>query len=119
RDVLLPVVQLLTRGDEDLRGNEVRVRDHLRHGVLDLHTRVHLHEVELAPRAVIEELDRPEALVADVSARFDGRASHRSALCGRETGRRRFLDELLVATLDATLALAEMDDVAVSVRHDL
>ena len=34
-------------------------------------------------------------------------------------GRRRLLDELLVAPLDGAVALAEMDDVAVTVREDL
>src|ERR1043165_4406987 len=90
----------------------------LRHGMLDLQARVHLHEVEAAV-AVEEELERADVLVAD---RFDRLDRSLLGLLARHIGQRgarRFLDHLLVTALDRPLALAEMRVVAVLVADDL
>src|SRR2546430_17721334 len=86
--------------------------------MLDLEPRVHLEEVELAAH-VDEELHGARVHVA-------GRAGHPTrrlteALAQRRVheGRRRFLDELLVATLDRALALAEVDHVTVAIGEHL
>src|SRR2546428_1594031 len=86
--------------------------------MLDLEPRVHLEEVELAAH-VDEELHGARVHVA-------GRAGHPTrrlteALAQRRVheGRRRFLDELLVAALDRALALAEVDHITVAIREHL
>ena len=88
--------------------------------MLDLKTRVHLHEEELVwPVGGDDELDRPRTRVVDAARRVaSGRAD---AGPGRrvEQRRRRLLDDLLMAALQTALALTEVDDVAVSVRDDL
>src|SRR2546425_7359624 len=86
--------------------------------MLDLEPRVHLEEVELAAH-VDEELHGARVHVA-------GRAGHPTrrlteALAQRRVheGRRRFLDELLVAALDRALALAEVDHMTVAIGEHL
>src|SRR3954471_2949947 len=86
--------------------------------MLNLYARVHLHEVELAV-FVKEELNRPRARIADALAGFDRRRAHLLAQLGREHGRWRFLDELLVSALYRAVALAQMYAVAVLVREHL
>ena len=85
--------------------------------MLDLEPRVHLEEVEAV--ALHQELDRPGVPVP-------GR--HRGPHAGRvepgpevrvEPGRRRLLDQLLVAPLDRAVTLEEMDQRAVRVAQHL
>ena len=52
------------RGDADLLLHEVEAGEHLGHRMLDLEPRVHLDEIELA--VLIEELDRADALIAEL-----------------------------------------------------
>src|SRR5688572_27099762 len=85
--------------------------------MLDLHARVHLDEVELT--VLIEELERARAAIADVAAGGDAAVTDHLALLGVDARRWRFLDHLLVAPLQRTVALAEVDDVAVMVREHL
>ncbi len=88
----------------------------LGHRMLDLEARVQLDEVEAAVRAE-QELERAGVAVADRAARALGGGLHLLARLGRERGRRRLLDQLLVAPLDRALALAEREDVARSRRR--
>ena len=69
--------------------------------------------------AVGDELDRAGADIADSLGGLDGGGAHLRAEVRRHARRRRFLDHLLVAALQRTIALAEMDDVAVRVGKDL
>ena len=58
--------------------------------------------------------------VADRPAGAHGRLAHPlRAVSGVSAGRRRLLDQLLVAALDRAVALAEVDHVAVLVAQDL
>jgi hypothetical protein len=77
-------------------------------GMLDLQARVHLEEVEV-PVAVDDELDRAGREVADGLAERHGLLAHCLARGGVEEGRRRLLDDLLVAALDRAFALTEID----------
>src|SRR5690606_27800033 len=64
-DVLLLEGEALPHGDADLLLDQVDAGHHLRDRVLVLDPRVHLHEVEVAT-LVQEELQRPDAVVADL-----------------------------------------------------
>src|SRR5262249_44054689 len=79
---------------------------------------VHLEEVE-APVLVDEELDGARAHVVDGLRGLHGDAAHLLARLLVDGGRRRFLDDLLVAALDGALALVEVDDVPVCVAEHL
>ena len=92
--------------------------DELGDRVLDLDARVHLHEEVVAVRRE-QPLDRPRRAVAGRARRVDGDLPDPLAQLGRDRGRRRLLDELLVAALDRAVALAEMDHVAVRVGEHL
>ena len=104
--------QLLAGGDQQLRLDEIDAGDQLGDRMLDLDARVHLDEVELA--VLVEELERAGAAVVDCAAGLDAALAHRAGAAWRVMpGRRRLLDDLLVAPLHRAVALAEADDVAV------
>ena len=115
--------QGLAVGDTELPFHQIEPGDRLGDRMLDLQARVHLHEPEgvrfQAARAVGDELDRAGALVADRLGGGDRGLPHAGAQIGAHAGRRRLLDHLLVAALQRTVALAEMDDVAVAVGENL
>ena len=103
----------------ELGPHEVDAEHLLGDGVLDLQPRVGFDEDVAAGVGVDEELERPEAAIADL-----GRHPHRvgeEGVAGRgvEVGRRGDLDELLVPTLEAALALPQVADRAPSVADDL
>ena len=97
----------------DLLLHDVDAGDQFGHRVLDLDARVHLDEVELA--VLVQELEGAGAAVADLLA--GGGAAVADALdhAAGMPGRRRFLDDLLVAALHGAVALAQPDRVAVKV----
>ena len=87
--------------------------DELGDGMLDLEPGVQLDEVE-APVRAEQELERARVRVAGREAGALGGRLHLLARLGRERGRRRLLDQLLVAALDRALALAEGEHAAVA-----
>src|SRR5688500_12833467 len=85
--------------------------------MLDLDARVHLDEIELA--VLVEELDRAGARVTELLHGGPDDAADALAL-GRVEGRGgAFLPHLLVAPLQGTVALAEVDGVAAPVPEHL
>ena len=66
-----------------------------------------------------DELDRAGALVADGFCRRDRGSAHGGAQGRAHAGRRRLLDDFLVAALQRAVALTQMDGVAVAVGEDL
>src|SRR5439155_18000304 len=66
-----------------------------------------------------QKLDRARADVPDCARRRGGRFRQAAPQRRRHGDRRRLLDELLMAPLDATLALAERDDAAAVVGQNL
>ena len=92
--------------------------DHLRHRMLDLQPRVHLHEVEAAV-LVGDELDGARALVVHRARRRDGGLAHLAPPRLGHAGRRRFLEHLLVAPLHGAVALEQVDAVPVAVGEHL
>ena len=120
RDVVLGDRQLLARRDPHLQLDEVDAGDHFGDRVLDLQAGVHLHEEELVgPVGGDDELDRAGAGVVDAARGVAGRGADAGAGRGVQQRRRRLLDDLLVAALQAALALAEVHDVAVAVGEHL
>ncbi len=94
-------------GDVQLELHEVEPGRHLGHRVLDLEPGVDLHERERARGGVVEELDRPGPAVAGREHQAGGCLTDRSFLVVVEDGRRRLLDHLLVAALQAAVAHAD------------
>ena len=89
-------------------------------GMLDLQAGVHLHEEELVgPVGGDDELDGARAGVVDAAGGVAGRRADPGPGRRVQQRRRRLLDDLLVAPLQAAFALAEVDDVAVAVGEDL
>ena len=86
--------------------------------MLDLEARVHLQEVEIA-LGIHQKFDRPRIVVACRSRSPYGGLPH--ALPHRRVHQRRrtFLHDFLVPPLDAALALAQVDHVAMPVTQDL
>ena len=120
--VLRAFGQHLSLRDAQLPFDQVVPGECLGHRVLDLQARVHLHEVVLTA-GVEQAFDGAGAAVGD---RTRGRHRHRAhapaQLCAVRAGqgrRRRLFDHLLVSTLDRTVALAQVHDVAVAVGEDL
>ena len=97
-------------GQANLGLHEIDARDLLRDGVLDLQAGVGFDEHERLIRTglVDEKLERAEVRVAFILGESHGRADDAVADLVRKRGRRRDLDDFLVATLDAALPLAEM-----------
>src|SRR5262245_15529943 len=118
RDVLLAQAQFFPGSDPNLLAHQVDAGDQLRDGVLDLDASGDLDEIELvlaisqnlagAGVGVVGGPDQPHRGLADVLAHL-----------WRQSRRGRLLDELLVAALQRTITLPEVDDVAVMVGEDL
>ena len=85
--------------------------------MLDLNPAVQFQEEELAP--VEHELGGAGAHVADRARKAHRGLAHLRAQLRIESGRRRFLEHLLVPPLHRAVALAERDDRAVRVREQL
>ena len=111
------------RRESNLRLYDVDARDLLGHRVLHLQPRVGLDEREwprvAAIRGIDEEFEGAEVGVAFVMSEayrgIDDGVSHVDG----QPGRGCHLDDLLMATLDAALALAEVRDGTVEVANDL
>ena len=112
------VVEGLARRDPHLGDDEVDVGDLLGDGVLDLDAGVHLDE-DVAPVLAEEELDRARVEVADRLGEAHGIGTHLLARGGVEVGRRRDLDDLLVAALHRAVALEEVQHGAGGVGEHL
>ncbi len=112
--------QRLAGRDAKLELDEVEAGDRFGDGMLDLQAGVELEEVEA--RGVVgvdDQLDGAGVRVAAAACELDGRGTHAGAQLGVDDRRRGLLDQLLVAALEAALALAEVQDGAVVVADDL
>src|SRR6266511_3396755 len=117
-DIRLADRQRLTRGAADLLAHNVDHRDHLRHRVLDLDTRLNLGEVQL-PLVVDHELDGAGAATAEQARDSDRGAPKLLALLMGQVGRRGLRHDLLVVALNRAVAFAKVDQVAVLVTQQL
>ncbi len=85
--------------------------------MFDLHAGVHLDEVELA--VFVEELQRAGTAVAHFAAGSDAAIADGLALLQADARSRRFFDDFLMSALQRTIALAQVNDVAVMIREHL
>ena len=98
----------LAHRDADLQGDDVEAGHHLGDRVLDLQASVHLQEVEV-PVLVDDALDRAGVHVAGLPRERDRCLGEALAHRVVDRGRRRLLDQLLMAPLHRAVALAEED----------
>jgi hypothetical protein len=81
-------------------------------------TGVHLHEIEVS-RRIQEELDRTGTRVSQLLASGDRRITHCMAQLRGQNRRRRFFEELLVTSLNRTLAFAQVDALTMFISEHL
>src|SRR6266498_3028243 len=86
--------------------------------MLDLQARVDFDEIELA-RGPKNKLDRARVRVTDCAANLDSRGAHLPPQFFIHRRRRSLLDDLLMAALQRTIALEEMNQIAARVAQDL
>src|SRR5882757_7265153 len=112
------VVQLFAGRDANLGFDQVRASDKLGDRVLDLDARIHFDKIN---RAVLiqQKLDRASVGVANSLQCLDDPSAHFFAQLGVQHRRRRFFDQFLMAALDGTFALAQMNDFAVLIAQNL
>ena len=111
-------LEVMAFGDPDLRLDEVDAEHELGDGVLHLDARIHLDEV-VRPTRIHEKLRGPGAHVAGIRHERTGRLADCVAKRGIEADGRCHLDDLLVAALDRTVPLPEVDDRPLAVAEDL
>ena len=113
----------LTAGDAQLPFDQIDPGDFLGHRMLDLQAGVHLHEEDAvgaqAFAGIRDEFDRARALVIDCLGGAHGSGADFLARRLVHARRRGFLDHLLVAALEAAIALEQVDDIAVAVAEHL
>jgi hypothetical protein len=87
--------------------------------VLDLDARIALDEEVLSGLGVHQELDGAGVLVAGRTRELHGVGQDALAQAIVEVGRRRHLDDLLVAQLHRAVALEQVHDIALAVAQHL
>jgi hypothetical protein len=102
----------------ELVGNEISTGDHFRDGVFDLQAGVHLEEEEPTP-IVDEELACAGAAIPDCLREANRGEAHLRSRGLIDCGRRRLLENLLIASLDTAIALTEVDARTECVEQDL
>jgi hypothetical protein len=121
--LLLLLRQSLAARHPQLPFDQVLAANLLGHRMLDLEPRVHLHEPDAVGAKAFgrigDELDRARADIVDRLGRLDRRLADRGSGRLVHSGRRRFLDHLLVAALERAVALEQVDDIAVAVAEHL
>ena len=119
-DIALTDGQFLARRDADLPLDEIPPGDHFGDGVFDLQSGVHLHEEKLSGlSAETDELDRTRAHVGDAAGGIAGGGTDAGpGLCVQQWGRS-LLEDLLVASLQAALTIAEVNDIAMAIGQHL
>ena len=119
-DVVLGERQLLAGAHPQLPLDQVQPGDRLGDRMFHLQAGIHLHEEELVgPVGGDDELHSAGADVVDAAGGVAGRGPDPRARLGVKQRRRRLLDDLLVAPLQAALTLTEMHHVAVRVGKHL
>jgi len=116
-DFVLGEREGLTGCDPELLFHEIDAGDELGCGVFHLEPRVHLEVVE--PAVLVQELDGARVDIVATLGDLHRRLTHGLDDLVGNSGRGRFLDEFLVASLRGAVAGAEMDAVAVAVGENL
>jgi hypothetical protein len=98
--------------------DQIAARDHLSHRVLDLKPRVHFKEVKISI-SINEKLYSARVEIPGAAGDADGGFAHTTAQIFVGDGRGTFFDDLLMAALKRTLALAQINYLTVTVAHQL
>src|SRR5690606_23924405 len=106
-----------TRGNADLLVNEVDAGNGFGHRMLDLKSSVHLDEVEFP--VLVQEFDGTGAGIAQIGDSICADHADTFAFGGVQCRRVRFFPDLLVASLERAVALAEVNGLAETVADDL
>ncbi len=102
-------------GDGDLLGDQVDSRHRFGDRMLDLNACIHLQEIEGVALAIDQKFNGAGAAIRQPLRKADRGCMQARAQGLRQTGRGRFLDELLIAALDRAVTLAQMDDLAAAI----
>ena len=105
--------------DEDLRANDVVTRDDFGDGMFDLNSRVDFDEVKLIRIRIVKEFDRARVVEADRTADLNRGIENRLTHIGWEVRRGGEFDDLLVPSLDRTIAFVKVNQPAVLVAEEL
>ena len=122
--LVLPKRKRLSVGDAQLPFDQIDTGYFLRHRMLHLQSRVHLHEpdkvrINETLGGIGDEFNRACADVIYRFRSFDSSAANQLAGIRGHTRRGGFLDYLLVTTLQRTIAFEQMNDVAMGVAKHL
>ena len=109
--------QALAGGDPQHGLDDVDAGHHFGDGVLDLKPRIDLQEIVAV--GAEDEFDGADPAIVQPLAEPHRIGDHTVAKRGGKIGGRGFLDQLLVAPLQRTFALEQMDQIAVAVAGDL
>ena len=113
----------LAGGDTELPLHEIETRDRFRHWMFDLKPGVHLHEPDAVGAQPVggigDELDRPRADIVHGQRGTHGRLAQHGTHAWRHARRRRFLDHLLMSSLQRTVALIQDGRMALAVGKNL
>ena len=121
-DIVLRHAEFLTSGNADHLFDQIDTGDTLGDGMLHLQAGVHFEEIETFAARVStrdDQFDRACRIIANCPRQSDALLAHRFAHLWRDKGRRRFLDNLLMSSLDGTFAFVEVQDIAVLVAQYL
>ena len=89
----------------------------LGHRMLHLDAGIHFDEIEIARRLVVEKFERAGAAIGNRPRQLHRACAKTGADFFRKIGGRRFLPELLTATLERALAFEKVDDIASVAEH--
>ena len=106
-DILLLENELLTHRNADLLSDQIDACQLFGHGVLHLDARVDFHEVEVV-LFIEKKLHGPGRMVFCLFHNFDSCLSDLFAQLRRQDGAWRLLDQLLAASLNGAVSLAQM-----------
>ena len=118
-DFILLFIERFAGGDAQLAANQVDAGNHFRDGVLYLDARIDFHKIKSAGFNVHKEFYGTDISIVDAFGCANRQLAYFVAHFRRQGAGRRFFQNLLVAALQGTFALAEMKDVAVVIGHDL
>jgi len=118
RHLILGDRQRFAARHTNLPRHQIESGDRFGDRVLDLQTRVHLHEEEFAAR-IQQELHGPRADVTNRLRRTHRRFAHGAAQLRGQARSRGFFDDFLVPALNRTITLVEVQAVAMLIGEHL
>ncbi len=116
--IILRYAERLASGHADHLFNQIDAGDQFGHRVFDLKPCVHFEEVKIL-LPVHDEFNRARTGIVHRLGQSDGLFSHRAARGFVKEGAGSFLDHFLIAPLDRTFPLAQIDTVAMRIAQDL